>query len=136
MKFLRQSLWISIKLVLVFALLAVLAGSVFSQSTGGRSRLLSNAKNLGPEDPSKAITVNVWLKQRNQAAFDSLVKGMYRKGSPNYHKFLTMAQYKARFAPTDQQAAVVREFLTTHNLTVSSTDKNNHYVAAGGSVAA
>jgi subtilase family serine protease len=135
MKFLRESLWISIKLVLVFALLALLAGSIFSQSTGGGSRLLTNSKNLGPEDPSKAITVNVWLKQRNQAAFDSLVKGMYQKGSPNYHKFLSLAQYKARFAPTDQQAAVVREFLTTHNLTVSSTDKNNHYVAASGRVA-
>lgn len=134
MKFPRKSMWIGIRLVLTLALLALLAGNVFSQSNGGSSRLLAKARSLGPEDPSKVITVNVWLKHRNQAGFDALVKQMYEKDSPNYHNFLTLAQYKARFAPADRDAAVVRNFLTTHNLTVSSTDRNNHYVAARGRV--
>ena len=104
-------------------------------ATDSRSRMLSNAENLGAEDLSKQITVTVWLKHHNQAAFDELVRQMYDKSSPNYHRFLTLEQYHANFAPTVQEAAVVREFLTARNLTISSADKNNHYISARGRIA-
>jgi subtilase family serine protease len=97
--------------------------------------MLSNAENLGAEDLSKQITVTVWLKHHNEAAFHELVREMYDKSSPNYHHFLTLDQYHANFAPTRQEAALVREYLTSHNLTVSAADKNNHYISAVGRVA-
>ena len=117
-----------------FALLAVLTlltGLAFSQRQSSSSHsMLASAKDLGPEDASKQITATVWLRQRNKNGFDALVQQMYQKGSPNYHKWLTMAQYKAKFAPTEQDAAAVRDFLAAHNLKVSSIEKNNHYVMA------
>src|SRR5579884_3011413 len=92
------------------------------------------AKNLGPEDQAKQITVTVWLKQHNKASFDALVQQLYDKSSPNYHHWLTMAQYKAKFAPTAKETSVVRNFLATHNLTVRATDPHNHFVVASGRV--
>jgi subtilase family serine protease len=121
-------------LSILFAILTFMAGSGFSQPQSAHSRSVVASRDLGAEDLSKSITVTVWLRQRNKDAFDALVQQMYEKGSPNYHRWLTMEQYKAHFAPTEHDAAAVRDFLTAHNLTVSSTEKNNHYVTASGRV--
>src|SRR6266536_1210920 len=110
------------------------ACSAFAQgANAGRS--LPKAELLGPENLSKEITVTLWLKQHNQAAFDELVRQMYDKNSPNFHHFLTMTQYQARFAPTAKEAAMVRDFLAGRNLRVTSIDKSNHYVIARGRIA-
>jgi subtilase family serine protease len=125
----------------LLAVLTLLIGFGFVRSARAQatsdstSRMLSNAENLGAEDLSKQITVTVWLKHHNHAAFHELVREMYDKSSPNYHHFLTLDQYHANFAPTRQEAALVREYLTSHNLTVSAADKNNHYISAVGRVA-
>jgi subtilase family serine protease len=89
---------------------------------------------VGREDESTQISVTVWLNQHNKAGLDALVKEMYDKSSPSYHHWLTMAEYKAQFAPTAKDIAVVREFLASHNLMVTSVDQNNHFVVARGRV--
>jgi subtilase family serine protease len=120
---------------ILLAVVTLMAGSGFSQrQSSGSHSMLANAQDLGPEDSSKQITTTVWLRQRNQGAFDTLVQQMYQKDSPSYHHWLTMPEYIAKFAPTENDAAVVRDFLTSHNLTVASTEKNNHYVMARGRV--
>jgi subtilase family serine protease len=121
-------------IVAALVVITLLAGSAFSQSARSASRLISDAKNLGPENLSKPITVTVWLNQHNKAAFDESVRQMYLKGSPNYHHWLTKEQYKANFAPTAADAAKVREFLASRNLKVSAVDESNHFVSATGRV--
>lgn len=93
------------------------------------------AKNLGPEDQAKQITVTVWLNQHNKATLDALVQQMYDKTSPNYHRFLTPEQYKANFAPSAKESSVVRSFLAAHGLSVTATDPHNRFVVATGRVA-
>jgi subtilase family serine protease len=90
--------------------------------------------NMGPEDASKQISVTVWLNLHNQAGLDSMVQQMYDKTSPNYHKFLTLKQFNDQFAPSAKEASVVRDFLTAHNMKVTTTAANNHFVVAQGSV--
>ena len=122
----------------LFALLALMLGTGFSQSASqianNRGDVLANSKDLGPEDSSKQITINVWLKQHNKDAFDTLVRQMYQKGSPNYHRWITLDEYKTRFAPGADEAAMVRDFLTSHNLRISAMDENHHFVTATGRV--
>ncbi|HLX86591.1 MAG TPA: S53 family peptidase [Terriglobales bacterium] len=120
---------------ILLALLTLAVSFAFAERQPSASAsMVASGRDLGAEDPSTQMTATVWLRQRNKPAFDALVKSMYEKGSPNYHKWLTMADYKAKFAPADQDAAAVRDFLTSHNLTIVSTDKNNHYVMARGRV--
>jgi len=119
----------------LFIVLTLMTSFGFSQSANHNAqKLVGTARDLGPEDASKQITVNVWLNPHNKTALDKLVKQMYEEGSPNYHRWLTMEQYKASFAPTARDAAVVREFLESHNLSVSAIEKNNHYITAQGRV--
>jgi subtilase family serine protease len=120
--------------VALLVVITLLAGSAFSQSASNTSRLIPNAKNLGPENLSKPITVTVWLNQHNKAAFDESVRQMYLKGSPNYHRWLTKEQYRANFAPTAGDVARLREFLISRNLSISAVDKSNHFISAQGRV--
>jgi subtilase family serine protease len=125
---------------ILFIVLTMMASLGFSQSATRRlsannsNKMVGTARDLGPEDVSKRITVNVWLNLHNKSALDKLVREMYQEGSANYHRWLTMEQYKASFAPTARDASVVREFLESHNLSVAAIDKNNHYVTALGRV--
>src|SRR3984885_8285939 len=125
---------------ILFIVLTVMASFGFSQSAtrklsaNNSNKMVGTARDLGPEDVSKRITVNIWLNLHNKSGLDKLVREMYQEGSANYHRWLTMEQYKASFAPAAHDAAVVREFLESHNLSVAAIDKNNHYVTAQGRV--
>lgn len=111
---------------LFLVVLAQMAGSVYASPRQGT--------NLGPEDPNKQITLTVWLNLHNKATLDSMVQDMYDSTSPNYHHFLTPEQYTTQFAPSAKDVALVRDFLTAHNMQVVSVDKWNHFVVAQGRV--
>lgn len=111
---------------LSLGILALMAGSGFAAT--------HMQADLGPEDQSKQISVTVWLNLHNKAALDTIVEQMYDKTSPNYHRFLTMKEFKTQFAPTAKDIAAVRNFLAAHNMKVSSIDRNNHFIVAQGSV--
>jgi subtilase family serine protease len=116
-----------IRVCLSVGFLALMTGSGLAAQTP--------ATMVGPEDQSKQLSVTVWLNLHNKATLDSMVPDMYDKNSPNYHKFLTLKEFKAQFAPTAKDVATVRAYLTAHKMKVTSVDKNNHFILAQGSVA-
>ena len=115
-------------------ILASLSLGIFALMAGSGFSATHMQADLGPEDQSKQISVTVWLNLHNKAALDTIVEQMYDKTSPNYHKFLTMKEFKTQFAPTAKDIATVRNFLAAHNMKVSSIDRNNHFIVAQGSV--
>lgn len=97
--------------------------------------LASNARmELGPESASAPVSVTVWLKMHNEAAADALLQQMNDANSPNYHHWLTQAQYKAQFAPTAADALAVQKYLASFHLNVKSVEANNHFVMAEGQI--
>lgn len=115
-------------------ILASLSLGIFALMAGSGFAATHMQADLGPEDQSKQISVTVWLNLHNKAALDTIVEQMYDKTSPNYHKFLTMKEFKTQFAPTAKDITTVRNFLAAHNMKVSSIDRNNHFIVAQGSV--
>ncbi len=124
----------TVALACLTALVLVIAAPAFAQSAAGARGSLQ-PQVLGAEDQSKQIGVTFWINQHDKAEFDELVRQMYDRNSPNFHHWLTMKEYAARFAPTAADLAVVRQHLAAHNLKVTATDKFNHYVTATGAVA-
>jgi hypothetical protein len=65
-----------------FVVFALMLSSGFSQSanrqlnTNSSHTMVGTARDLGPEDASKQITVNVWLNLHNKATLDKLVDQM------------------------------------------------------------
>jgi subtilase family serine protease len=113
---------------------ASLSLAIFALATGSGFAASSQATTPSPEDESGQISVTVWLNLHNKAALDDMVQDMYDKTSPNYHRFLSLKDFKEQFAPTAKEAATVRDFLTAHNMKVTAMDKNNHFVVAQGRV--
>lgn len=96
---------------------------------------VTNAKNLGTEDPSKTIEVSIWLNPHNRAEMDVLAQDLYDRNSPNYRHWLTRSQIATRFAPSAEEAKTVQEFFESHNLKVVTVGGNNFFVRARGTVA-
>src|SRR5713101_6745477 len=79
---------------------------------------IKHAKDLGPANPTAVISVTAWLNLHNQNQLDRLVQQQSQKGSANYHKWITQAQFNANFAPTSQEVKSVQNFLSAHGLTL------------------
>ena len=55
--------------------------------------------------------------------------------SASYGKYLTPAQFRQRFAPSQAQVGAVQSWLKSQGFSVEYTPQNNHYVSAEGTVA-
>lgn len=83
---------------------------------------------------SQPLHITVVLKGRNVAQLDALLSELDEPGSANYHRYLTPAEFKDRFGPTEAQVQAVVAHLRANgfrNITVSA---NNKLVSAEGNV--
>ena len=134
-----RTIWLTL-VVLSFVVLTLTLGAVLPANAAAGQLVahntptfVSTAKNLGAEDPAKTIEVSVWLNLHDRAALDTLAQQLYDRTSPNYHHWLKNSDL-ARFAPTAQEAATMREFFESHNLKVVTVGPNNFFMRARGTV--
>jgi subtilase family serine protease len=95
---------------------------------------VATAPDLGPEDASKQITIYVWLQLRNAQSFRETVEQLYEPTSATYQNWLTPDQFNNNFAPSADDVATVKSYLTNHGLSVLSTGERNLYVKAQGTI--
>ncbi|MBO0869872.1 MAG: S8/S53 family peptidase [Micromonosporaceae bacterium] len=91
-----------------------------------------HATDIGAPSAGTRITVSVALRLRDQAGAERVAADVSDPASPSYRRFLTPAQFTARFAPTADQVAAVRQFLTGQGLTVDTVAAGNEWVQASG----
>ncbi len=125
-------------LVLLSALSAFLPLASAQTHTihGNTPGFIQKAQDLGAVDPSSVISVTAWLKLHNEGKLDQLVESQKQKGSANYQKWITQAQFNASFSPTAQEVKAVQNFLSAHGLTTLTVAENNFYVKVQGTVGA
>jgi subtilase family serine protease len=103
---------------------------------GNTPGFIQKSQDLGAVDASSVISVTAWLKLRNEGKLDHLAQSQKQKGSPNYQKWITQAQFNASFSPTAQEVKAVQNFLSAHGLTTLIVAENNFYVKVQGTVGA
>ncbi len=157
MKFLRKLRWISIKPVLSFALLAVLAGSMFSQSSSTVNRIVStvNESDLvqlkgntyplaisefdrGPVAASLLMEHMFVVLRRSPEQEKSLEKLMAELQNPhsaNYHKWLTADELGRKFGPAQEDIDTVVRWLSSHGLQVNLVHKSGLTIDVSGTAA-
>ncbi|MFN2562582.1 MAG: protease pro-enzyme activation domain-containing protein [Jatrophihabitans sp.] len=114
-----------------------------AQAAGsGRSSLSNsrpawaNAQALRSAAPASApVNVRVYLNWRNPAGVEQTARAVSTPGSSQYRKFLTPAQFRAQFAPSQASVTAVQQFLHGAGFSIVNTPANNHFVAAEGTVA-
>ena len=90
---------------------------------------------VGLLPPAQHLNLAIMLPLRNQSELSSLLDRLYDPTSPDYHKFLTVAQFTERFGPTEQDYQAVVTFAEANGLTVTDTPSNRLLVDVNGSVA-
>ncbi len=67
-----------------------------------------------------------------QASLNSLIENQNKKGSANYHKWLTPAQFAAQFGPSDDDLAKVNTWLQSWGLKPTAVSKGRQWIEFSG----
>jgi hypothetical protein len=86
-------------------------------------------------DASAVLSLNVGLDVRNSVELDSVIRAASTPGNPGFGHYLTPAQYRAGYAPTDAQVVAVRRWLTVAGLRVTGVSPDNLIVSAEATTA-
>ena len=96
----------------------------------------ANAKNYtAAANDGDNIGFRVYLGWNNPSALEDLAQSVSNPADPNYGRYLTPAQFRQQFAPSQAQVGAVQAWLRSQGFTVEYTPQNNHYVSAEGTVA-
>jgi subtilase family serine protease len=89
---------------------------------------------VGPLSPTQHMQLAIVLPLRNQAELTSLLSRLYNPSSPDYHKFLSVAQFTDQFGPTAESYQTVVRWAQSKGLSVVGQPANRLLVPIEGSV--
>ncbi|HET9650211.1 MAG TPA: S53 family peptidase [Microlunatus sp.] len=128
--------------VVVGAILAATAGTLNAAAAPAARSTLSGSMpswanataRAGSPSDSTRVDFRVYLQNRDQASAAVFAMAVSTPGNAAYRKFLTPAQYRARFSPTSDDAAAVSSWLKGQGFTVGAIPDNHKYVEASGTL--
>jgi Pro-kumamolisin, activation domain/Putative Ig domain len=128
---------------LLLALLAVPAGAMAAASgphvrVGSAPHRPSGSTIVGSLAASTQIAATVTLAPRDPAALATYASAVSTPGSSDYHQYLTVAEFRQRFAPTAARINALRATLTAQGLSPGPTSANGLSIplqASAGTVA-
>jgi kumamolisin len=98
--------------------------------------VLADAHELGTLAPAERISLDLPLVLPHAAALNAYVAGEYTPGNPDYHRFLTPAQFGQQFGAPATEITAATNALRALGLKTSTPSPNHLYVNATGTVAA
>jgi subtilase family serine protease len=97
----------------------------------------AHAVHLGAAPDTATVHARVYLAPRGGlAAVKQAAIAMSTPGSASYHKFLSPAQYRARFGTTASTVRAVSAYLRSAGLTITRVGAGNRFVTVRGTVSA
>jgi Pro-kumamolisin, activation domain len=85
-------------------------------------------------DPSMPLTMRIDLALHNRGALDRLLAEQQDPTSPQYHRWLTAAQFDAEFGPTRQDFDAVTNWITSQGFKITDSSLPPRYIQFTGSV--
>jgi kumamolisin len=85
---------------------------------------------------NQVMTVDVVLPLRDQAGLDRLLSEIYDPSSPSYHHYLSVAEFTARFGPTQANYNAVVQYMKSNGFSVIGGTRDGMDVVAKGPVSA
>ena len=79
------------------------------------------------------VAIRVYLSPRGgEAALEDAAAAVSTPGNAGYRRFITPAQYRATFEPSDAQLASVSSWLSSSGFRLTGTEASRRYVTASG----
>lgn len=92
----------------------------------------AHAARTGQVPGTARLQLTVVLALRDNAGAEALASAVSDPGSAQYGKYLTAAQWRSRFAPTDASVAKVTAWLKSQGFVVGAGPANHRYVPFSG----
>lgn len=90
---------------------------------------------VGAPSATSRVSFSLSIPLRDAAGADAFTAAVSTPGSASFHKYLTPAQYNARFGPSSTAARKVSSYLKGQGFAVTSVADGNAWVTASGTVA-
>jgi len=132
----RNSIFLALAAMLVAGSLLVMhfvarADQNARATLGGQSvPLIQHARFVRAADAGQALHLSIGLRPGDPAGLDSLLQAIYTPGSPQYHHYLTPAEFTQLFAPGTDQVQQVVSFLQSQGISVQSVAPNRLLIDA------
>ena len=94
------------------------------------------AQFLRPMAATESLQLDVVLPLRDQAGLDQFVRDLYDPSSPSFRRFLTVAEFTARFGPSQEDYDALTGYVNSNGLQVVGGSRDGMDVQVEGSVAA
>jgi subtilase family serine protease len=134
--FRRVSIVSAVLAASLFGVVASQAAQPDRTTLRGSAPAWANSRNLaGAADPAGVVGFRVYLGWRNADAAVALARAASDPSSASYRQYVTPAQWRRQFAPSQSQVGAVQSWLRSQGFSIDYTPTNNHYVAAEGTVA-
>jgi subtilase family serine protease len=104
---------------------AVIAGNHCAEAAS-----LASAGSIAAGRP---LRMEITMALRNRPELDRLLRDLQDPSSPEYHRWLTPAEFQARFGPTPSDVAAVAKWLGQSGFQVDSTSAARRSIAFHGS---
>ena len=108
----------STRFALRITLLASAAALLASAAQAAPAGAVAGMQDVGRTDPQTQVAATLWLKPRDEAAFQAAAVSRTTKGSPDYHHWMTQADVAAA-GPSAQDVARLIESLKAAGLAVA-----------------
>jgi subtilase family serine protease len=102
---------------------------------GSMPKWLHQARDIGTSASTQQVNFGVLLGMRDQAGATATLQAISDPASASYGKWLTNAEFDARYAPAKSSVAAVQDWLRSEGFKVTKTLPSGMYVEASGSVA-
>ena len=102
---------------------------------GSMPKWLHQAHDMGASSSAQQMNFGVLLGMRDQAGAMDTLKAISDPASSSYGKWLTNAEFNARYAPAKSSVTAVQAWLRSEGFQVTKTLPSGMYVEASGSVA-
>lgn len=119
----------------VASFLVVCSACLTSQATELKGHIpsnLSKIQRVSHMDTNQELSLSLGLPLHNQTDLDQLLADLYNPSSPNYHKFLSVDEFTARFGPTPSEYAAVVAYAASNHLQVLSSHPNRLVIDVRG----
>jgi subtilase family serine protease len=124
-----------IAVLAVFLLAAEPARAQQRQALQTHATAPVGAVTMGRLPASQQMQLAISLPLRNQEQLNTLLQQLEDPANPNYHHYLTSAQFNEQFGPTAEQYQQVIAFAQAHGFTVTHTSASRQLLNVTGSVA-
>jgi hypothetical protein len=121
--------------ILFFSLLTRSLSAQQRQALQTKAAAPVGTKLIGRMPASQQLSLAITLPLRNQEQLQTLLQQLEDPTSPNYHQYLTVAQFTEQFGPTVVEYQQVIAFAQSHGLTVTHTSGSRRLLDVTGSVA-